>query len=64
MRLNDAISAWNSSSLEGNSTRTPRSPAAIRSAPSATRRRGVVMRRARYSASHTAPNRMNSACKR
>jgi hypothetical protein len=61
MRLNEAISAVNSSSLEGNSTRTPRSPAAMRSVPSATSRRGVVIRRARYKESHTAPKRMSNA---
>ena len=64
MRLKEAISAVNSSSPDGKSTRTPRSPAAMRSAPSATRRSGVVMRRARYSASQTAPNRISSAGKR
>ena len=47
MRLNDATRARDSSLLEGKSTRTPRSPDAMRWAPSATRRRGVVMRRAR-----------------
>ena len=47
IRLKDAMRAANSSSLDGKSTRTPRSPEAIRSAPSATRRSGVVMRRAR-----------------
>ena len=47
MRLKDAMRAVNSSSPDGKSTRTPRSPDAIRSAPSATSRSGVVMRRAR-----------------
>ena len=47
MRLKEAMRARNSSLPEGKSTRTPRSPAAMRSAPSATRRSGVVMRRAR-----------------
>ena len=42
--LNDPISAPNSSLPAGKSTRTPRSPAAMRSAPSATKRSGVVMR--------------------
>jgi hypothetical protein len=36
----------------------------MRSVPVATRRSGVVMRRERYSDSHTAPNRMSSAWKR
>jgi hypothetical protein len=43
----EAMRAVNSSSLEENSTFTPRSPEAMRSAPSATWRSGVVMRRAR-----------------
>ncbi len=47
MRLNEAMRARNSSLPVGKSTLTPRSPEAMRSAPSATRRRGVVMRRAR-----------------
>ena len=47
MRLNEAISARNSSLPVGKSTRTPRCPAAMRSAPSATSRIGVVMRRER-----------------
>ena len=47
MRLKEAMRAVNSSSLDENSTFTPRSPDAIRSAPSATWRSGVVMRRAR-----------------
>ena len=47
IRLKEAISARNSSLPDGKSTRMPRSPAAIRSAPSPTSRSGVVMRRAR-----------------
>jgi len=64
IRLKEAMRAVNSSSPDGKSTRTPRSPEAIRSAPSATSRSGVVIRRARYSDSHTAPKRITSAMKR
>ncbi len=47
IRLNEAMRAVNSSFPSGKSTRTPRSPAAIRSAPSATSRMGAVILLAR-----------------
>jgi hypothetical protein len=62
IRLKEAISAANSSVPAGSPTRTPRSPDAMRSAPSATRRSGAVMRlRPGTATSHTAPNRIASA---